>query len=121
MPIDGSRYGFIIEEYRYNSASNIAIATNFNKARRMDIETNLDDSPAAQALCNAMYAVIGQPRRRFSITTAGTEGVSINDFANGMKGATLKAAELSINNLPVIVTRIIIDEDDDQVISEVWG
>lgn len=87
----------------------------------MEIDTNLDGGAATQTLCNAMYNVVGAARRRFEIHTAGTEGATIDDFANGVKAATLNAPEVEVTGLPVIVTRIIIDEDEDQVTSEVWG
>jgi hypothetical protein len=121
LPIDVSRYGFITNEFRYNYARDATITARYKKARAMKIDSNLDDSAAAQTLCNAIFAVIGVPRRRFEVVTGGTEGYSIDDFIGGPKGVTLKAPEDGVASLDGIVTRIVIDEDQDQVIHEVWG
>jgi hypothetical protein len=117
--IDPTRYAFITNEYRREYVRDTTIATRYKKARVLDLDTNMV-GPVTTML-TAMFAVIGAVRRRFEVFVAGTDIFDLDMLAGATLGITLNAPEHEANNLLCIVTRMIIDEDEDQTILEVWG
>ena len=117
--IDPLRYAFITNEYRYEYARDATTAARYKKARILELDTNLI-GPITTLLA-ALFAVIGVARRRFEVFVAGTTDFTLDMLATGVIGVTFHAPELNVNNLSCIITRIVIDESEDQTILEVWG
>jgi len=68
-----------------------------------------------------MFAVIGAVRRRFLVTIKETTEISINSFTGSVPARYLNCPKLGAVNLPVIITRAVIDENEDSIELEVWG
>jgi hypothetical protein len=120
LSINPARFGLITNEYRYREVTDSVLASRYEKARELDIKTNLDVGLINQLIID-MFGVLGAVRRRFIIELKGTTAFSINDFTERTPPRIFHAPELGANNLPVIVTRLIIDEDSDITTIEVWG
>ena len=120
MSIDPLRYGLITHEYRYREAYNSTLDARYIKARELEISSNLDVG-LVNTLITDMFAVIGAVRRRFTIDVLGTSEFGVDSFASGPPARILDAPELSAVNLPVIVTRAVINEETNTTTLELWG
>ena len=118
MPIDVSRYPLITQEFRYAVVLLPTVATAYAKARELEIDTKFRYT--SDALAAAISAVVGVPKRRLEITVSDTDTIAPSMFESYTPTVTLIIPALNVNGLYVI-TRVSINEDEDQTTFEAWG
>lgn len=112
MAIDPSRYAIVTSEYRYASLVVAGIGTVYGKARTLELESNFPSLTGLSALCTALSAIVGVPRRRIELVISGTSVLDPDLFATQTPTIRVTCAELGLTNKDFIVTRMIINEDE---------
>lgn len=120
MSINPARFGLITNEYRYRERSDPALDAEYLKARELEIDTYFDVDRIT-GLLNSMFQVIGSVRRRFMLIVKGTDYLTVDSFAGQVPARYLTAPELGVENLPVIVTRVQINNSENRTYMELWG
>jgi hypothetical protein len=121
MSIDVTRYALLTAEYRYVEQNYTSVGTTYSKAKVLEILSKFQTTTGIASLVSLIGDVMSAPKRRLELTVSGTDVLSPDSFTGTCPTVRLTYPFLGINNERFAVTRMVVNEENNSTVLELWG